>query len=190
MKKNLDYTNPDMAVNFRDVGEYINLIAEQYILPEKHLFRGGTVKNINDPTVIGNPKTIFNLQKGPDHFLPGVKNYHFPISNDYEKYNTSNHEVRSWLRNIIKTIESGIEFPLYVHCLSGRDRTGVVIATLLRICGVSSIYIIEEYHISIGTEKTDHINMALEGITDLDRYFRGINLSKVRDSLQITEFCR
>ncbi len=92
--------------------------------------------------------------------------------------------MRRWLRSIVRTIEQGIDFPLYIHCLSGRDRTGVVVATLLKICGAQPEHIIEEYHLSIGTEKRNHIEITLEGIADLHRYFDGINLSKVRVSLQ------
>jgi protein-tyrosine phosphatase len=135
MKQNLDYTNPDEAVNFRDFGEFINLISGRTILPAGRVFRGGTIKAIADPLKIGNPKTIFCLQKGADHPLPGICNQHFPISNDREKYDTSAPEVRTWLKTILRTLESGIEFPLYVHCLSGRDRTGVVVAALLKVSG-------------------------------------------------------
>ena len=184
MKQNLDYSNPDEAVNFRDVGEFINLISGREVIPPKKLYRGGTIKAINNPAVIGSPRTIFCLQKGPDPALPGIRNQHFPISNDYEKYNTEFPEVRAWLREIILTIEQGIDFPLYVHCLSGRDRTGVVVAALLKICGVSDEHIIEEYHLSIGTEKRNHIHTALEGLSNIKQYFHGINLAAVQHTLQ------
>lgn len=184
MKESLDYTNPNAAVNFRDVGEFINLIVGRMILPEGRLLRGGTIKAIDDPAVIGNPRTIFCLQKGPDHDIPGVANHHFPISNDYEKYDTFIPEVRNWLRAIIQTVEKGVAFPLYVHCLSGRDRTGVVVATLLRMCGVRDDHIIEEYHLSIGTERRNHIEITLAGLADMGSYFKGVNLAKVKASLQ------
>jgi len=183
MKQNLDYTNPDEAVNFRDVGEFINLISGKTMLPAGRVFRGGTIKAIVDPSVIGNPKTIFNLQRGLDHPLPGICNLHFPISNDYETYETSTPGVRAWLKAIVQTIELGIEFPLYVHCLSGRDRTGVVVAALLRICGADEEYIVEEYHLSVGTEKRKHIHIALEGFRSVDEYFGGIDVAKVRATL-------
>lgn len=183
-KQSLDYENPDEAVNFRDVGEWINLISERNILPAHHLFRGGTIKAIRDPKVISSPKTIFCLQKGPDPDLPGVTNVHFPISNEYEKYNTSLPEVRSWLRDVIQTIERGIDFPLYIHCLSVRDRTGVVVAALLKICGAEPEHIIEEYHLSIGTEKRNHIAITLNGFADIDAYFKEIDLDRIRALLK------
>jgi protein-tyrosine phosphatase len=112
---------------------------------------------------------------------------HFPISNDYEKYHTTLPEVRMWLKTIVRTVESGIDFPLYVHCLSGRDRTGVVVAALLKICGVQDKHIVEEYHLSIGTEKRDHIHITLEGFAELRSYFSGIDLARVKGLLQGNE---
>ena len=109
MKQDLDYTNPNAAVNFRDAGEFINLISGQEILPERRLFRGGTLKAIHNPKFIGISRTIFCLQKGADHAIEGVRNVHFPISNDYEQYDTTIPEVRTWLKTIVSTIEKGRE---------------------------------------------------------------------------------
>ena len=186
MEQNLDYNDPDAAVNFRDVGEFINMIGGQTILPEKRLYRVGTVMAIFKPEVIGNPKTIFCLKKGPEHDFTDIRNVHFPISNLYEKYQTELPEVRAWLKTIIRTIEDGIEFPLYIHCLSGRDRTGVVVAALLKICGAEDRDIIEEYKFSLGVEKRNHIHLTLQGFGDIDTYFKGIDITKVRSILQGT----
>lgn len=183
MKQSLDYTDSKKVVNFRDVGEFINLIVDQRLVPIDRLYRGGTIKYISDSSVVGEPKTIFCLQKGPDPDFKGIKNYHFPVSNNYEKYETTNPKVRNWLRTIVRTIEAGIEYPLYVHCLSGKDRTGVVIAALLKIISVNDEDILEEYYLSIGTEGQNHIYTALKGIQDLNSYFTGINLNIVRNSL-------
>ena len=178
----LDYTNPAAAVNFRDVGEFVNLARER-VWPEGHVFRGGTIKSIRSPAVIGHPRTIFNLQKGPDPATPGIRNVHFPISNDHEKYQTADPEVRKWLRQVVRTVEDGVEYPLYVHCLSGRDRTGVVVAAFLTICGVDASHIIDEYHLSVGANSTKHIEIALEGLADVSSYFKGLDLAKVAASL-------
>lgn len=181
MKQNLDYTDPTAAVNFRDVGLFINLIAGRIVLPERRLLRGGTVKWLRDLTAIGHPRTIFCLQGSPDERHSPVSNHHFPIANDIEKYDTSRSEVRTWLRDIVRTVETGdIEFPLYVHCLSGRDRTGIVVAALLKICGAQDEHIVEEYRLSVGAESPEPIRLALTGMGDLASYFKGVDLSRVR----------
>lgn len=183
MKQSLDYSNPKQVVNFRDVGGFINLIMGKQLMPTKRLYRGGTIKYISNFSVIENPKTIFCLQKQADREILGITNIHFPISNDYEKYKTTNPEVRKWLRNIVKTIELGVEYPLYIHCLSGKDRTAVVVACFLKIIGISEEAIIEEYYLSTGVEKMKHIYIALEGFHNLEKYFHGIDLELVKNSL-------
>jgi protein-tyrosine phosphatase len=181
MKHNLDYTDPTAAVNFRDAGLFINMIVGRTVIPERRLLRGGTVKWLQDLAAIGQPRTIFCLQAGADEAHPQVCHHHFPIANSIEKYNTATGEVRTWLRSIARTIESGsIEFPLYVHCLSGRDRTGIVIAALLKICGVSDEHVIQEYQLSIGAESPEPIRVALAGMRDLTTYFKGVDLDRAR----------
>jgi protein-tyrosine phosphatase len=163
------------------VGLFINLIAGRVVLPERRLLRGGTVKWLQDLVAIGQPKTMFCLQGSADEQHPEVRNHHFPIANDIEKYDTSRSEVRTWLRGIVCTVESGgIEFPLYVHCLSGRDRTGIVVAALLKICGAEDEHIVEEYRLSVGAENPEPIRLALAGLGDLTNYFNGVDLDRVR----------
>lgn len=181
MKQNLDYTDPSAAVNFRDVGTFINMIVGRTVVPEGRLLRGGTVKWLQDLSAIGQPRTIFCLQGSPDGEHPQVCSHHFPIANDIEKYDTSTGAVRTWLRGIVRTVESGeVEFPLYVHCLSGRDRTGIVIAALLKICGADDEHIVEEYQLSIGADSPEPIRLALAGMRDLTTYFKGVDLKRVR----------
>jgi protein-tyrosine phosphatase len=80
----------------------------------------------------------------------------------------------------VRTIESGVSYPLYVHCLSGRDRTGVVIAAMLTIVGFSKEQVLEEYFLSEGMEDRDQIYIAMAGFSQLENYFSGIDLTKVR----------
>ncbi|MBN2103760.1 tyrosine-protein phosphatase [bacterium] len=184
----LDYTNG--CVNFRDVGEWVNEIAKRPLLPVNRLYRGGKIDFVTSPQDIGMPGTIFNLRKGPDlrprRFAEAY--FHFPISNDYEKYETKTPEVRSWLQKIIKTIEEQeIQFPLLIHCSTGKDRTGVVIAALLSILGINREVIIEEYLLSDGEVKHEWIEQSLYGIDNLEDYFRRVNLDLVRSKLKNNE---
>ncbi|MBK6840105.1 MAG: hypothetical protein IPG90_18990 [Bacteroidetes bacterium] len=65
VKENLDYTDPDNVVNFRDAGEYINVIAGEQVIPAGKLYRGGR-SNISKTAVPSkNPRTIFVCRKIP-----------------------------------------------------------------------------------------------------------------------------
>ena len=61
----LDYWDPNQVVNFRDVGEFVSMIASREVLPVGCLFRGGTLRHVSSLGVADNPKTVFNLQWGP-----------------------------------------------------------------------------------------------------------------------------
>ena len=107
------------------------------------------------------------------------------MANKVEKYNTSQKEVKVWLNKILKTFENpDLKYPLLVHCLSGKDRTGIVIAAILLITGINKELIIEEYLLSEGDVKTEWINMALDGMQDIENYFNRIDLPKVRENLK------
>ena len=62
---------------------------------------------------------------------------HLPAENDNEKYDTSNPEVMKWLTIVFEQIIAKAETPILVHCKSGRDRTGVVVAAVLYALGAS-----------------------------------------------------
>jgi len=179
----LDYTDPRQAVNFRDVGEWVNVIAGDPRLPTHRLYRGGTLRHIEDPVVFGAPKTVFNLQRGPDPSLRGVATHHFPIANDVEVYATQTPAVRAWLRGIVSVLAQGIEWPLYVHCLSGKDRTGVVIATFLELLGVDHNLIVEEYLLSDGEVDERRIRAALAGLRPIETVVRRTDLARIRSQV-------
>lgn len=179
----LDYT--DGCVNFRDAGEFINLITDKDWLNENRLLRGGSIDYVTHPDEIGNAASILSLRNGPDDELFEADYLHFPMANKVEKYNTSQKEVKVWLNKILKTFENpDLKYPLLVHCLSGKDRTGIVIAAILLITGINKELIIEEYLLSEGDVKTEWINMALDGMQDIENYFNRIDLPKVRENLK------
>lgn len=179
----LDYTSG--CVNYRDVGEFINWLSGEELLPEKRILRGGSTDYVKDLKEIGNPKTIINLRKGPDIKTFGIDHLHFPISNQYEKYHTEQKEVRLWLNMIIKSFErEEIRFPILFHCLSGKDRTGIVIAALLLILGISEELIIKEYLLSEGDVKEERIRIAIDGIKSNPDYFNRLDIEKVKERLE------
>ena len=148
----LDYSQG--CVNFRDVGEFVNLIASQTLLPPARLYRGGKLDFVSSAASIGSPQTIINLRKSVDAYSFDAQPLHFPISNDYEKYETVNREVRQWLQKVIRVFEDrDLAYPVLVHCTSGKDRTGVVIGALLKIVQIPDAIIVEEYLLSDGAVK-------------------------------------
>lgn len=185
----LDYT--DGCVNFRDVGGYINLILGEKKLHENQLLRGGSIDYVKESSEIGHAKSIINLRNGADEAAFDADYFHFPMSNKIEKYDTSQKEVKIWLNQIIKTFENPtVQFPILVHCLSGKDRTGIVIAAILSIIGIKQEIIIEEYLLSEGEVKVEWIQLAMDGMQDVDMYFNRIDFQNVRKNLlkQLTSF--
>jgi protein-tyrosine phosphatase len=175
----LDYSQG--CVNFRDVGEFVNLLAADMLLPVGKLYRGGKLEFVVSAAHIGSPRTIVNLRKGDDTNTFNSHVFHFPISNDYEKYETTNRQVKQWLRNAISIFEDrDLAYPVLVHCTSGKDRTGVVVAALLKILQVPDSIIVEEYLLSDGSVKAEWIMMSLEGISDPVKYFSSIDLNQIR----------
>jgi len=106
------------------------------------------------------------------------------MENKVEKYDTVQKEVRRWLIQIVKTFENPeMEYPVLVHCLSGKDRTGIVIATLLTILGVDCEVVIEEYLLSEGEVKREWIEQALDGLGKVEAFFDAVDLALVRRNL-------
>lgn len=178
----LDYT--DGCVNFRDVGGYINLILEKESLPEGKIYRGGSIDYIEALEDIGHSKSIINLRNGKDQENFELDYYHFPMSNKIEKYNTAQKEVRIWLNSILKVFENDdFKFPVLIHCLSGKDRTGIVVAALLLILGVDEKAIEAEYLLSEGEIKLELIQESINGFRDVENYFNRLDLNTIRKNL-------
>lgn len=172
----------EVCVNFRDVGMCVNLIAEREILPEGRILRGGKLQFVGSAEQIGNPGTIVNLRKSDDPIEQrfGADYRHFAIANDHEKYDTTDRVVRRWLNAIFQFLaDGGTPFPILFHCTSGKDRTGVVVATLLTALGVDREIVIAEYLWSDGEVQRDWIERTLEGIGDPAGYFPCIDLASL-----------
>ncbi|OJJ20937.1 tyrosine protein phosphatase [marine bacterium AO1-C] len=182
----LDYT--DGCVNFRDVGGYVNLILEKDVLPEGKIFRGGSIDYIENLGEIGQVHSIINLRNRPDYQNFAVDYFHFPMSNKVEKYDTTQKEVKIWLNNILKVFENqALKSPLLIHCLSGKDRTGIVVAALLLILGIDENTIQEEYLLSLGEVKTEWIQQSISGMQVIDHYFNRVDLNKVRENILLED---
>lgn len=152
--------------NFRDVGFALTLWLEPPPLPLKRLFRGGKLDALTAAEDIGNPRTVLNLRRGPDpKHWPDVHWAHLAAANDLENYDTTQKAVRIWLASVLSTLsDPSTAWPVYVHCTSGRDRTGIVVAAALLCLGVSREVIVGEYMLSDGAVQAN-IETALDGLS-------------------------
>jgi protein-tyrosine phosphatase len=158
-------SGPYYPLNYRDVGDALGLWLSPSPIPPGRLLRGGKFDQMTSPSDLGEPRTILNLRRGldPTH-LQGVAHIHVPAANEIENYDTRQRDVRAWLVRALSVLASPeTAWPVYVHCTSGRDRTGVVVAAALLLCDVPQPIIIEEYMLSDGADRAS-IELALEGI--------------------------
>lgn len=178
----LDYT--DGCVNFRDIGAYVNLILDKKLLPEGKLYRGGSIDYVKEHAEIEHVKSVINLRNRADFDCFNIRQYHFPMANKIEKYDTTNKEVRKWLNAILKTFEDeSLSYPILIHCLSGKDRTGIVVAALLLLLGIDTQTIKEEYLLSEGEVKKEWIELALHGMKYINTYFDKLDIEKIKKNI-------
>jgi len=167
--------------NFRDVGEWVNVLAGEQILRPGTLLRGGSIRTLTSLEAIGHPRTILNLQSNPDPVWDGVINLHLPSPREAgDVYETSLREVRHWLRLVLAALAERGRTPLYVHCHSGRDRTGVVIAAILLVLDVDQEIIVLEYTASDGVPGEQTIRRSLAEIGESASFFERLELHPLR----------
>ncbi len=160
-------SNSFQPVNFRDVGEVLGLWLDVSPIPPCRLFRGGRFDPMTTASELGSPRTILNLRRGPDpSHLPGVTYLHVPAEDGLENYDTRQRRVRLWLGKALSALAtSEVAWPVYVHCTSGRDRTGVVVAAALLSIDVPREVVAEEYMLSEGAARAS-IDLAIDGILE------------------------
>ena len=167
--------NPaDIVKNFRDVGEGLFELSEKSLFPKGVLYRGGRLNSVFDHSEILNIPTVLNLRTGKDDKIFDCNYLHVPAEDKIENYDTANGKIRKWVNKVIfKMCEEGVELPIYIHCTSGKDRTGVVTAAILRAFQVPDALIVKEYLLSDGVEGARPIKQALEGFGDINQYLKG-----------------
>jgi protein-tyrosine phosphatase len=153
--------------NYRDVGEILGLWLDVSPIPAGRLLRGGRFDLMTTAGDLGSPGTLLNLRRGPDPgHLRGIKHVHVAAEDDIENYETRQRRVRSWLGKALAVLATPeLAWPVYVHCTSGRDRTGVVIAAALLAIGVPRQVVAEEYMLSDGADP-GAIDRAMDGILE------------------------
>ena len=142
--------------NFRDVGRSLTSCgaASEITIPPGRLLRGGDIDLLflaQQHECIGHPHTILNLRVKEDN--PGtfgdipIRYLHFPTKNGAHDYDTTAKSLRLWIRQVISALcELQVaDMPLYVHCRSGKDRTGVIVGIILLILGFPVEDVVQEY---------------------------------------------
>lgn len=167
------------CLNFRDVGEWLTVLAGRELLPARRLLRGGKLDAVQSAAEIGDPGTIVNLRVGPDREVFGAEPRHVAIPNAIEKYDTRRGDVRRWLGAAVQTVSEAPRLPVLLHCTSGKDRTGVAVATLLLALGIPRDLVVEEFLLSDAVRRAD-IDAALDGIGDPAVYLGRTDLSRLR----------
>jgi protein-tyrosine phosphatase len=110
---------------------------------------------------------------------------HVPSEKDIERYETDNPRIRRWLARVLRAIaDDATRLPVLVHCVSGKDRTGVVVASVLSVLGAPREAIVAEYLLSEGEVRSEWIERALDGIGNADRYFHAVDLARLRRKLR------
>lgn len=151
--------------NFRDVGEALSLWLEPSPVPTGRLFRGGRIDALSTPADIGHARTVINLRQGPDPSHLPARMLHFPAPDRVENYETTLRPVSRWVSDTLKALAApDMQWPVYLHCTSGRDRTGVIVAAILVSLGVPANVIVEEYLLSEGAD-AHLIDRAISGLS-------------------------
>lgn len=164
-----------IIANFRDVGHAVNLLAGRQLLREAILFRGGRYDDISSPQQIGSPRTIINLRKGRDAVLPDIRNVHLPAPDTVELYSVDRTWNRKWILAVLSELGSlETQEPIFYHCASGTDRTGIITAAVLVALRVPKEVILQEYRLSRGILRVDQFRHVLE-IMGSEAYFRGVD---------------
>lgn len=175
----------DALENFRDVGGYVNLIADRELLPLRRIYRCGKLDWVQSAEEIGRPGTIINLRIDHDARNFGAHLLHFPCDNKLEKYHTETPKVKRWLVQILRVFANEqLAYPVLIHCVAGKDRTGIVIAALLHVLGIEDEVIVQEYLLSDGKVEEPLIRTALRGFRSDARYFQDLDLGKIRENVR------
>jgi protein-tyrosine phosphatase len=181
------YDHPNLF-NFRDLGGYA--VPDGRVTRWRRLFRSDSLSRI-DPadaasfTALG-VRTVIDLRRpreverdGRVHAFDGLTYHHIsPVHAEWET--ATDHEELSdarWLANryldlaehghdaiagAVEVIADADNAPVVVHCVAGKDRTGVVAAVTLAALGVPDEVIAEDYALTAAaTERTTAFLRAL-----------------------------
>jgi protein-tyrosine phosphatase len=159
------------ALNFRDVGGYPT--ADGRRVRWRRMFRAGGLSNLTpaDLVVLGELgiATVLDLRSTAElqsgrfpldefpvafHHLPLVEEildptrYEVPEGMLAARYQEIAQIGSSYIAQAISIVADADTHPIVVHCLAGKDRTGVVVALVLSLLGVNDETVAEDYALS------------------------------------------
>lgn len=169
----------DKIVNFRDVGASLAELGWARLVPGR-LYRGGRLHKIERHQELLGIPTILNLRPQKNARPFPATWLRAPAPNSLEVYDTAARPTRTWLNKAVSMLARA-QVPVYVHCTSGKDRTGVVVAATLLALGAPADIICEEYLLSQGDVDARLMCQAIEGIGDAERYLRKVDLEQLRE---------
>jgi protein-tyrosine phosphatase len=150
------------------------------------------------------PPTVIDLRSGVEvngavHALTalGATVHHVPMLEELTPEELAEHHsdvpgmYRLFVRRCgarlieaFRIVVANAQGPVLVHCAAGKDRTGIVVAMLLRSAGVTKQAVVEDYL---------HSNTALEvvlrrlGLTDFDDRYR-VRAEAIEQALEVMEY--
>ncbi|NKB69768.1 MAG: protein-tyrosine-phosphatase [Candidatus Latescibacteria bacterium] len=135
--------------NLRDVGQGINTLLKAKVLQEGVLFRSGALDKVEDPNELPRVNTIINLRRTPDPALGRGDNISAAPLETMNNYMVEEPVFKEWIQRVFASLLRA-KWPVLLHCTAGKDRTGVVVAILLRNIGIPDRAIVDEYLLSDG----------------------------------------
>lgn len=139
--------------NWRDLGISLDGQGERGRIAHGVLFRCGLQSSHSTHWEdLGSPAVKLNLRPGPDDLPsmgPSVEE-NLKAPKDTERYDFSDERVQRWVFDVMRGIATAPSTPVLVHCKSGKDRTGVVMAAVCAAMGVSKRVVRDEFLLSTG----------------------------------------
>jgi protein-tyrosine phosphatase len=162
--------------NFRDVGCSINEILGFNFLKPCVLYRSGALDDVSSEDDLPKVKTIVNLRREEDPEFKNIRPLKAAPLDTMNNYVITSEIFQEWIQRLYNTLSDSEIWPLLMHCTGGKDRTGVVIALLLKNLGVSDDAIVKEYM------RGDHGNRYPESMERLLREAPKIAHLKIKES--------
>lgn len=72
----------------------------------------------------------------------------------------------TWINSLLAEVSRSENLPMAIHCHAGADRTGILVATLLKLAGASDDEVIDDYLITSGHVRRKYIEAFLRHLRD------------------------